>query len=71
MTHTHVHTHTGIALANPHLECLTCKGPVELHRGCGCGERFNLVCGHYDYRNLCPSWNPVDGCECPTRCRVP
>lgn len=49
--------------ANPYLRCLDCGTWVD---GFIDGEgRFRLIpCGHRDYEPACPSWNPVDGCNC-------
>jgi hypothetical protein len=69
MTATHTRTHITITPANPFLVCGTCGERVaDFHDGrCGCGETrpLNLPCGHCgEYRSLCPSWGPVDGCQC-------
>lgn len=60
---TYTRTHEVITPANPYLVC------------CGCGRKVdywwvdgppvNFPCGHRaDYQSLCPSWGPVDGCQC-------
>jgi hypothetical protein len=70
ITVTHTRTHiTNIASENPFLACGTCGKRVEAFHDdrCGCGETgpMNMPCCHYgEYVNLCPSWGPVDGCQC-------
>lgn len=64
-----VRTHTYITLANPHLVCLVCRQPVRRwHDGeqCGCQVGSWLVpCQHVtDVTSVCPTWGPVDGCQC-------
>lgn len=70
LTHTHTRTHLVITPANPFLACGTCGKRVEAfhdHR-CGCdlgGAPVNMPCFHQgEYRDMCPSWGPVDGCQC-------
>jgi hypothetical protein len=69
LTHTHTRTHAVITPANPFLACSTCGRRAEAFHDdrCGCGETMpmNMPCGHTDgYDDLCPSWSPVDGCDC-------
>ena len=66
---THTRTHTYITFANPYLRCDFCREPVpRWHNNdtCGCGETFwNEPCGHTaGTTSVCPSWSPVDGCQC-------
>jgi len=68
-TTTHTLTHITIVPANPYLICATCRERVEAFHDdrCGCGETrpMNMPCGDYgDYIDTCPSWGPVDGCQC-------
>lgn len=46
--------------ANPYVACEQC--------GCRTVDRVvnaNLPCGHRaDFASVCPSWSPVDGCQC-------
>ena len=61
--------HITITPANPYLVCAVCgQRAEEFHDPrCGCGLRgpVNFPCGHTaDYQDLCPSWGPVDGCQC-------
>ena len=63
-TVTRTRTFTAITPANPHLRCEQCGQRVEswLDKP---GPLENEPCGHEaDYRNDCPSWSPVDGCQC-------
>lgn len=54
-------------LANPFLRCEDCGERVERfsHLGSGQGPAQNEPCGHASgYTSVCPSWGPVDGCQC-------
>ncbi|MFD1832431.1 hypothetical protein ACFSJS_22690 [Streptomyces desertarenae] len=67
MTHTRVHTY--ITFANPYLVCSACGQPVPRWHDdtkCGCAAGWwNDPCGHRaDFDSVCPSWDPVDGCQC-------
>jgi len=69
ITVTHTRTHLVITPANPFLACATCGKRVEAFHDdqCGCHLEgpVNMPCfcrGGYD--DLCPSWGPVEGCEC-------
>lgn len=75
LTHTHTRTHLTITPANPFLACAECGKRAERFHApdCGCdredwpdfSEPLNFPCGHHaDYNDLCPSWGPVDGCQC-------
>lgn len=66
---TYTRTHTYITFANPHLLCDTCQQPAPRWHNddrCGCDDSFwNEPCGHRSgVSSSCPSWNPVDGCQC-------
>ena len=78
LTHTHTRTHLAITPANPFLACVTCDKRVEAFHDdeCGCpesgGPLLLMPCFHRsDYRDLCPSWGPVDGCQCSVPHRRP
>jgi hypothetical protein len=63
------HTHTMTPLANPHIQCAECGEQVtSFHcaETCGCtGSSWNWPCRHdADTHNTCPTWSPVDGCQC-------
>lgn len=69
LTVTRTRTHTYIELANPYLRCDGCSKPVAAfhnHERCGCGEPEvdRHACGSYGVTSKCPSWGPVDGCQC-------
>jgi len=69
VTVTHTRTHIVITPANPFLACTVCGKRAESFHDdrCGCGEMrpMNLPCGDVGgYDDLCPSWGPVDGCQC-------
>ena len=68
---THTRTHLAITPANPFLACATCGKRAEAFHDdrCGCpesgGPLLLMPCFHRsDYQDLCPSWGPVDGCQC-------
>ena len=62
------HTMVGVEceFADPYKVCEECggwiTGVVDMP-----GEPLILVpCNHQaSYRDICPSWGPVDGCKCP------
>ena len=71
ITHTRTRTHPAITPANPFLVCKQCGGQVEAFHDdqCGCDESGGplllMPCFHRsDYDDTCPSWGPVDGCQC-------
>lgn len=67
---TQTRTHVYITFANPYLVCETCRQLVPRWHNpdqCGCDEpTTNEPCGHQHagVTSVCPSWGPVDGCEC-------
>ena len=66
---TRTRTHVYIEFANPHLVCDLCRKPVTAWHNsdkCGCDDGFWLdPCDHKaEAVSVCPSWNPVTGCEC-------
>lgn len=68
-TITHTRTHVHERYANPYLVCLVCGEPVAASHtdtACGCTSgSWNVPCGHpVGITSLCPSWSPVDGCQC-------
>lgn len=70
MVPTHTRTHVFVAFANPYLACDECKQPVRSWHDpdkCGCDQEGfqNRPCGHQaGATSACPSWGPVDGCQC-------
>ena len=66
MPTTHVAVGSEERFADPYKVCEDCgdwiTGSVEIP-----GEPLILMpCEHQAaYRDLCPSWGPVDGCKCP------
>ncbi|MER7908262.1 hypothetical protein [Streptomyces sp. NPDC096068] len=67
----HTRTHVTTTFANPYLVCAVCREQAKgFHDGdeaaCGCGAGDWLVpCGHTaEAVSVCPSWDPVDGCQC-------
>jgi hypothetical protein len=66
---THTRTHVYVTFANPHLVCDQCGQPVprwHTDDKCGCDAGWwNDPCGHRaEAVSVCPSWDPVDGCQC-------
>lgn len=67
---TYTRTHVYVTFANPYLVCGSCRQSVaRWHNNdkCGCdGKCWNAPCGKSgaDVTSLCPSWSPVDGCQC-------
>ena len=67
----HTRTHVSVTFANPFLICDVCGEPVpSWHDREQCGEgcempSINQPCGHAaGVTGVCPSWGPVDGCQC-------
>lgn len=64
LTHTFTRTHTVTVFADPYKKCLKCgewiDGAIDAP-----GPLLLSPCEHRsDYRDVCPSWSPVDGCGC-------
>lgn len=51
----------GETFANPYIACEQCRERVV-----GMHDNLrNVPCGHKaNWRSVCPSWSPVDGCCC-------
>lgn len=53
-----------IAFADPYKVCNSCGGWVTGVLDMP-GTRLTVPCEHdRDYSDVCPSWGPVDGCQC-------
>lgn len=62
-THTHTRTYTVVEFADPYKTCDECGEWVVGFRELP--GMPNHPCGHHaGYTDLCPSWGPVDGCQC-------
>ena len=64
MRYTYTETYNTIDFADPFKVCEVCG---EWVTGVLCVTRGpwpNLPCEHVGYRDVCPSWGPVDGCSC-------
>lgn len=61
-----------IQFADPYKQCLMCGGWI-IGVVDALGPSVLVPCGHIGtYRDLCPSWGPVDGCRCrPVEHAVP
>jgi hypothetical protein len=66
MTRTHTFTYAVEYYANPHLVCQICDQRV-VGRVVAPGNKLDFAnepCQHLGVTSMCPSWGPVDGCEC-------
>jgi hypothetical protein len=64
LTHTYTRTSNRVTFADPYKQCCKCNGWVtgSLVKP---GPLVVLPCEHEsDYRDVCPSWGPVNGCRC-------
>jgi hypothetical protein len=67
---THTRTHVIVTFADPYLTCEQCGAWVTSWHDddrCGCDDSgfWNLPCEHQaGITSVCPSWSPVDGCQC-------
>lgn len=64
MDHTYTRTHNVITFADPYKQCLRCGEWVDGALDAP-GPVIVVPCEHdRGYRDVCPSWSPVDGCHC-------
>lgn len=66
-TVTHVSTYNKVKYADHYVVCGACGGWVTGHLNMPEGHGIDLVmpCEHdRGSRDVCPSWGPVDGCQC-------
>lgn len=58
--------HPTVRFADPYKLCRTCHTWIDGYvRTGGPGLEPLVPCGHRSaYRDVCPSWGPVDGCTC-------
>lgn len=64
ITRTFTRVHHETRFADPHKQCLQCGGWVDGFLD-NPGLHLLTPCEHVsDYRSVCPSWSPVDGCGC-------
>jgi hypothetical protein len=68
MRTTHTVTGEEVTFADPFKICCECggwvTGYIEFPDSAGLPS-LNAPCEHEaDYRSICPSWGPVDGCKC-------
>jgi hypothetical protein len=65
LTYTFTRTHNAIIFADPYKKCEKCGRWVDGVLDAP-GPTIVIPCEHRaEYRDLCPSWGPVDGCTCP------
>lgn len=70
MTTTTTHTYTVVRFADPYLVCEQCRARAEGYINAPGHEEHmdNWPCQHRaPITSLCPSWGPVDGCQCAER----
>lgn len=64
ITVTHTTAYNMITFADPYKQCLRCGGWVDGVLKAP-GPVIVTPCEHQsEYRDVCPSWGPVDGCTC-------
>lgn len=64
MSTTHTSTYNTINFADPYKQCLYCNGWITGVLVAP-GPLILVPCEHQShYRDVCPSWGPVDGCTC-------
>ncbi len=64
ITRTYTRTHNTITFADPYKQCLKCGGWVDGVLDAP-GPPIVTPCEHEGtYKDVCPSWSPVDGCSC-------
>jgi hypothetical protein len=67
LTHTFTRTHNATLFADPHKKCSQCGDWVDGALDAP-GPLTLVPCEHQsDYRDVCPSWGPLDGCTCVER----
>lgn len=65
LTHTHTRTYNRIDFADPYKVCNECGGWVDGVLDVPDGRDLTVPCEHdRGYSDVCPSWGPVDGCQC-------
>lgn len=61
---THVSTYNAVLFADPYKVCNQCGGWVDGVLDMP-GVPLTVPCEHRSgYTDVCPSWGPVDGCQC-------
>jgi hypothetical protein len=64
LTVTHTSTYNARIFADPYKQCTRCHQWVDGTLDAP-GPLILVPCEHQaDYRDVCPSWSPVDGCGC-------
>lgn len=70
-TRTFTRTHNAVRFADPYELCRQCGDWIDGFLNCE-GPTIVIPCEHRsDYRDVCPSWGPVDGCRCEILVRHP
>jgi hypothetical protein len=65
LTRTFTRTHNRTDFADPYKVCNACGGWVDGVLDVPDGPFLTVPCEHdKGYRDVCPSWGPVDGCSC-------
>lgn len=64
LTRTFTRTYNATIYADPYKQCRQCRNWIDGALDVP-GPLLLTPCEHRsDYRDLCPSWGPVDGCTC-------
>lgn len=64
LTRTHTRTNNATLFADPYKKCEQCNGWIDGALDVP-GPLMLVPCEHRsNYRDVCPSWGPVDGCTC-------
>jgi hypothetical protein len=64
LTRTFTRTRNEIRYADPYKKCRQCGNWIDGALDAP-GPLILVPCEHQsDYRDICPSWGPVDGCSC-------
>lgn len=64
LTHTFTRTYNEIKFADPYKVCKACGGWITGVLDMP-GRPLVMPCEHdLGYKDVCPSWCPVDGCQC-------
>lgn len=65
LTHTYTRTYNVTTFADPYKKCRQCGGWITGALDKPHGPLIVVPCEHQaGYDDVCPSWGPVDGCEC-------
>lgn len=64
LTRTYTRTYNATLFADPYKRCLKCEQWIDGALDAP-GPLILVPCEHQSsYKDVCPSWGPVDGCTC-------